>query len=354
VDEVADRASRAERGGADSSTPPVAAGSRTTGTDLASYLRVHAPMPPYRAAVFVSALADQIAALHAEGRTVGPLRAGVRVETDGWHRPVIVRPGVSGAACRASDDVAQVGLLLAGLLGAPAGVGPRLPPRPEAVPAQLWSLVTDSVHRDTTARPTAAVLARRLRDTARDLLLDVVPTPSPGEATTTIGISPVPDYVPGRDLEDGSKPAPRSRAALGRVVLVATMGTVILGAGATTVFALIGQPGSAPPPTPPPTGAPPPPVQACAPPGCAARVTVEPGGRLVVCDNSADGLSGVAVVTGPALSEPMPVWASEGNGTCEDKDLPVPAGTAITVEPCTGERPANRIERCGEIVAATA
>jgi hypothetical protein len=213
------------------------------------------------------------------------------------------------------------------------------------------------VRRDATARPTAAVLARQLRDTARDLLLDVVPTPAAhsDESTTEVEVSSVPAYVPGHDpATRPGEPAERSRARRWVVVLVAALAAVVVGSGATTVFELYDQRGGAPPPTPPPTSSlttePPAPVEACAPPDCAARVTVEPGGRVVVCDNSTDGLSGVAVVTSPALSEPMPMWASAGNGTCEDADLPVPAGAEITVEPCTGDRPTNRIVRCGDPV----
>jgi hypothetical protein len=355
---------RATVGAVDRCAPPasgpIAAGPRTTGVDLASYLRRHAPMPPYRAAVFASALADQLAALHAAGRTPGPLPAAVRVETDGWHRPVIVRPGLPDGGRGVPDDIAQVGLLLADLVGAPAGHGARLPPRPGGVPAQLWSLVTDCLRADARSRPTAAVLSRRLRDTARDLLLDGGPTP-PGRATeptTEVGVSAVPGYVPSRAVTtEPEAPAGRSGTRRWTVVVVTALAAVVVGAAATTGFELYDHGGSAPPPTPPsgtptPTGPPPADVRACAPPDCAARVTVEPGGRIVVCDNRVDGLSGVAVITGPGGPDPEPVWASRGNGTCDVGVLPASAGAALTVEACTGDRPTNRIVRCGEPVTA--
>jgi len=168
-------------------------------------------------------------------------------------------------------------------------------------------------------------------------------------------VSRVPGYVPGRDLATlPEEPAHRSRARLWVVVLVAALAAVVVGSGATTVFELYDQRGGAPPPTPPATStAPPADVQACAPPDCAARVTVGPGGRMAVCDNRADGLSGVARITSSTGSDPDSVWASRGRGTCDEADLPAPAGTQLTVEACTGDRPTNRIVGCGEPVTAT-
>jgi hypothetical protein len=335
------------------------AGAAPAGTsgDLVTYLRV--PMPPHRAAVLVGDLAEQLAALHAEGRAHGVLPAGVRVETaDGRIRPVLVASGPGTAA----GDIAAAGSVLAHLLGASGREGDR-PSRPPGAPPQLWSLVVECLHTDPAARPTAALLSRRLRDAARDLLLGVAASPG----TALPPPSRIPAYVPGPSTSDSAPPAGRRRVAL--VLAVAVAAVVVLSVGAATLLDVTGggpvpaamsppppelpkqpAPTSAPPPSrPPERRAPADPVEVCAPPRCAARATVHPGdGRLTVCDNAEDGHSGVAVVTRPDGTARTTVWASDGNGKCADAELRLPDGATVVVRACTGDRPTNRIERCGE------
>src|SRR5439155_17384169 len=148
----------------------------TTGVDLAGYVRAHAPMPPQRAALFAGELAEQLATLHAEGRAHGPLEIGVQVDTaGGGPRPLIVRSGAAGPSHSATDDVWQVGLLLAHLLGVGMLRDGGLPHRPPEIAPPLWSVLQRCLEPNPAARPPAAVLARQLRDVARDLLLGVAP-----------------------------------------------------------------------------------------------------------------------------------------------------------------------------------
>jgi hypothetical protein len=106
------------------------------GKDLRTYLSENAPLAPHRAALLVASLAEQMAAVHAGGRTYADVRAEtVRVDADSARvtvdSPVVALGGVGSAA-----NVRAAGALLALLLGGwPGGR------RPNGVPAELWRLV---------------------------------------------------------------------------------------------------------------------------------------------------------------------------------------------------------------------
>jgi hypothetical protein len=209
---------------------------------LRAFLQQDAPLAPQNAALFAADLAEQVAALHAEGRKPGPLENGVRVETGGGRaRPVIVESEIETEPHRQLDDVWVLGSLLADLLGAPMTPDRSPPPRPDNVPDALWSQVGAALATDPSARPTAAVLARQLRDTARDLLLGVSPWPSATgvaqPAADDPGIeAPVPGYVPVAGSTFDLPQPTRSRrgqrpvivvVAAAAVVILATVGVVV-------------------------------------------------------------------------------------------------------------------------------
>jgi hypothetical protein len=303
--------------------------------DLATYLRAHVPVPPASAAVFVCDLAEQLAALHAEGRAHGSLERGVRVEVGvsrAW--PMIVS---QGGVSTPADDVWEAGLLLAHLLGVSTEGAARLPARrPDEIPPQLWSLLIACLDRDPGNRPTASVLAAELRAAARDPLLGVWPAlAQPLEADTA-------DYVPDQDDVEAQETAARRRPRLGSVLLaIAVVVLVGVGAAAATIGGSAGE-------------GPLPPVTACAPPECAATASLQAGGRLIVCDVRKDGHSGVAVYVRSDEPGEKAAWASHGTGTCVTHDTAAPPGVHITVKACTGERPTNRIVECGEPVTEVA
>jgi hypothetical protein len=290
-------------------------------------------------------VAEQLAALHAEGRTHGPLAAGARVEHDGrYARPVLGPP--AGQASPA-DDVRELGVLLSSLLRA------NLSGPPDGVPVALWSLVQACLQPDPAARPSAAVLARRLRDVARDLLLGMAPWPSPGSAPVVAGGgAPVPDYVPREEV--ASEPAGSVRAGRDRRrwLLIGSAAVAVLLAGVGATFAMRGTSspnGGAEPPSQAP------PIEVCLPPDCAAEGTFRAvGEHFVACDQKADGMSAVLLYRRADKPDETAVWASKGQGTCEDHDADIPEGTEITFKVCTGERDQNRIVRCGEPVTGTA
>jgi hypothetical protein len=202
---------------------------------LRSFLQEQAPLAPQKAALFAADLAEQVAALHAEGRKPGPLDIGVRVETGGGRaRPVIVESEIETEPHRQLDDVWVLGSLLADLLGAPMTPDRSPPPRPDNVPDALWSLVGAALATDPAARPTAAILARKLRDTARDLLLGVSPWPSAtGVAEPAAGQPadpgmevPVPGYVPVAGTPLDLPPPTRSRRGRRLIIVLAAAATV--------------------------------------------------------------------------------------------------------------------------------
>jgi serine/threonine-protein kinase len=197
------------------------------GQDLRTYLSEHAPVPPHRAALLVASLADQLAIAHAEGRayrdlgpeTVYVVEPGVRVDAE-------VVPKTDGAA---SADVRAAGVLLARLLGATPAGG-----RPEGAPAVLWRVVESCTSGDSARRPGAALLARLLRDAARDLLLEVAPGAGAGPAA-----GPAPQYLPDRDAPPEPPPGRRSRRT-GRALLVAATALAIALAGAGVLLPAAG------------------------------------------------------------------------------------------------------------------
>lgn len=385
------------------------------GSDLPTFLRQHAPMTPQKGAVFAATLAEQLAALHADGRALGALDAGVRVEiVTGVARPVVIERATvtrPGSPDTAAEDVHGVGVLLVRLLGAELPRGPELPRRPDAVPDSLWSLVANCLTPNPAARPTAAVLARQLRDTARDLLLGVSAWPSatglahPADPGTPTGADieiPVPGYVPGPDSTSGPDVPARSPRRRGRQLLVATTVAVLVLAAVGIAFAITGSAPdqaptaadktavtavattpnatkpAAPKPTmprrstapPAPAGGneparppalpspakpnPPAPTVVCLPPDCAARATFQPvDEHLIVCDNKSDGYAAVAIYTAGTSGEKK-VWASNSAGTCTDKDLGVADGTRVTYKVCIGDQSENRVDRCSATVTRTA
>jgi hypothetical protein len=325
-----------------------------TGTSLRAFVDARAPLAAQRAALFTADLADQIAARHAEGVVQGALADSVRVRSvDGDERPVLGRPARSGSP---DGDVKELGLLLAALLGV-TGPAPDTP-APPGVPDPLWTVVTDAVDADRARRPPAAVLARRLRDATRDLLLGEVRWPS--------AVAP-PDYVPGPDDagEPDDAPAPARRH---RLVLLTIGPVVLVVLVAVIVYAVVGDSGASggdagsPPPGSPGSSGPVgssasagPSVQACLNPNCVAQVVFRADtDQFSVCDKAKDGLSALAVFSRANQQGERSIWASNGEGTCVNQRVEVQAGTRITFKACTADRPQNRLVACSEPVTATA
>jgi hypothetical protein len=308
--------------------------------DLATYLSAHPLLPPADAAIFVRDLAEQLAALHAEGRAHGPLERGVSVEVGALRaRPVIVAPsGVSTPP----GDVWRTGHLLARLLDVSIARGELPPRRPDEVPPQLWSLLVACLDRDPGNRPTAAVLAHQLGVAARDPLLGVWPALAAG-TPGTMGPATVPDHLPVPDDEY----SPQTGRLRLRFVPLAVAAVVLVGAGGATAAKIEGSSGEGSP-------ALPPPVPACAPPDCGATASLHPGGRVIVCDAKKDGYSGVAMYSRSDQPGEQAVWASEGAATCVTHDIHARPGVQLAVKACTGERPSSRMVQCGEPIAGTA
>jgi hypothetical protein len=392
-------------------------GYEAAGMDLTTYLRQHAPVTPQKAAAFAANVAEQLAAVHAEGRTLGPVHAGVRVElVNGVARPVVApAPQAGPGEPEAPDDVREVGQLLGHLLlGADATPGQDLRDRPDMAPDPLWSLIAGCLDEDPQARPTAAVLARQLRDTARDLLLGAAPwsvltelpdaTP-PGASTGRVK-APVPGFVPGLDSTDELAVLVRPRRRGVRLLAAASIAAVVL-AAAGVAFAVSGSadknpsaadkspaaadkvPGgqaatapiasTAPGPNPttpgpttevarpparssptankPATPAPPAPAStsvACLPPDCAGRVTFQPqDAHLTVCDNKKDGFSAIGIYTRSDVSGEKQLWASNTFGTCADAKLGMRKGAKISFKACIGDHSENKIVACSEPVTST-
>jgi hypothetical protein len=321
--------------------------------DLRAFVQANAPLPAPKAVLFAAELAERMAWLHAEGRSVGPLDRGVQATSvDGQARPVLAGPGQPDASGGA-EDVFAVGVLLTALLGAlpPTPAGP--PPRPDAVPEGVWPVVLGCLDRDPAARPTAAVLARQLRDVGRDLLLGLGQSPVAGPS----GVATAPGFVPG-PLDDAAEPEPpaaRDSHGRRRLLLVsAAVAVVVL--GGVVALALAGSTPDAPGATTT-TGAPPQaePAEVCVDEGCAARAEFRPAEKQVVaCDNQRDGFSAVAVYTRADREGESTVWASSGNGTCAEDAVDLPAGTEVTLKACTGDRPTDRIVSCSDAVIGTA
>ncbi|MET7714750.1 hypothetical protein [Streptomyces sp. NPDC005407] len=152
---------------------------------------------------------------------------------------MLAEPGDLSEGYSLPDDVRAVGALLADLLAAQETAGQDLPLRPDEVPDVLWSLVVACLNADPAARPTVAVLAQQLRNTARDLLLGVAPWPSlaetnnpraTGDPAAAASDVPAPGYVPGPNSETrpDAPPRPRSRAitiaATAMATILATIG----------------------------------------------------------------------------------------------------------------------------------
>jgi hypothetical protein len=342
--------------------------------DLAVFMRANVGMPAQKAAMFAAEMAERLAELHADRWVLGSLEAGVRVESaEGRPRPVIVAPGRPDGWTGWAEDVRGVGVLLVRLLGAPIVAGQSVPPRPATVPERLWDVVVGCLSGDPHSRPTAAVLARQLRDTTRDLLLGVTAMTAP--ATRPAELSPPsapsarapsapefrladaapPDYVPAPSADQSRQAdiAPRRR---GRV-LAAIAAAVVLAVGAAAVVVLgssRARGGVRSPPATAPTRSRVPPIEVCLPSDCAAKVTFRPNGdQLVVCDTKEDSLSAAAFYTRADVSGERAVWATEGKGTCVTDSLHMPEGVKITFKVCTGDRPTNRIARCTDPVTGT-
>jgi hypothetical protein len=322
-----------------------------TGISLRAFVRAHAPMPPQRAALFAAELAEQLAARHREGAAQGGLVDTVRVRAvDSGHRPVLGRPSGRGGA--PESDVRELGAALAQLIGVPPPVSDKPVPASPGIAGPLWTVVLDTQHADRGRRPPAAVMARRLRDAARDLLLDEAPWPS--------AVAP-PEYVPGADDPDPEQPAPAAGSARRRRwVLLVAAAVVMLVAAAVLVATIGGGPtggadGGAGQ-TPGASGqSPGQPVQVCLNPGCPAEVTFRPDGdQFSVCDKAKDGRSAVAVYSRADQPGEKSIWASAGEGTCTNQRVGVPANTRIAIKACTGERADNRVVACSEPVTAMA
>jgi hypothetical protein len=190
------------------------------GRDLRAYLSAHGPVPPHRAALLVASLAEQLSVVHAEGsayREIGPetvhvtgsgLRAGVSLSGQ------VVPLNDAGVAA----NVRAAGGLLAWLLGATPGGG-----RPESAPPSLWRVVDSATGTDDASRPGAALLARQLRDAARDLLLEV----SPPAASMPIPVA-APRYVPASDMIAAPPRGRRSRWT-GRALLIGASSVLAIG-----------------------------------------------------------------------------------------------------------------------------
>lgn len=383
--------------------------------DLHAYLlQRQQPMTPQQAALFAASLTEQLAALHAVGRVHGPLDVGVRVEvSNGVPQPILT--GTESDRWTAADDVLGVGVILLYLLGAELSHDHRLPPRPDAMPEPLWSLITNCLEPDLTARPTAAVLAQQLRSTARDLLLGVAPWPSstalagPEKSSDDELHLMVPGYVPGpgptATEEPTRSPSRRNRwllaATTAAAVVLATVGVVLAVGGASDKAPTAGQntPSSPIPPTASattasattaavpagPTGpakttapaaqprtsakksvAPPPaptksplpaaPTSICVQtPDCVARASFDAVGEdLTVCDRKADSHAAVVLYTRSDASGEKKVWASDGAGTCELANLSMAEGAKITYKVCIGDQSENRVDTCSAAVTNTA
>jgi hypothetical protein len=323
----------------------------TTGTNLRAFVRTHAPMPPQRAALFAAELAEQLAARHREGAAQGGLVDTVRVrEVDGGSRPVLGRPAGHGEA--PESDVRELGAVLAQLIGMRPPTLDKPPPAPPGPSGPLWTVILDTQHADRGRRPSAAVVARRLRDAARDLLLD--------EASWPSAVAP-PEYLPGADDPDPEQPAPAAEPAHRRRWVLLVAGAVVVLVAAAVLVATIGGgsiggadggTGQSPSASGPSPG---PPVQVCLNPGCPAQVTFRPDGdQFSVCDKAKDDRSAVAVYSRADQPGEKSIWASAGEGTCVNQRVDIPARTRITIKACTGERADNRVVACSEPVTATA
>jgi hypothetical protein len=192
------------------------------GRDLRTYLTENAPLAPHRAALLVASLAEQMAAVHAGGRTYADVRAEtVRVDADSARvtvdSPVVALGGVGSAA-----NVRAAGALLALLLGGwPGGR------RPHGVPAELWRLVDACAGVERGDLPGAAQLASRLRDVVRDLLLDA--RPQRGAAATAPAPPPLPTG-PASSTPARSRDRMLLFGAAGLAALIAA-GGILLAAG---------------------------------------------------------------------------------------------------------------------------
>jgi hypothetical protein len=319
-----------------------------TGTSLPAFVSAHAPMPPLRAGLFAAELAEQLAVRHADGAVQGGLAETVRVcEVDGRYRPVLGRP--SGRDGAPESDVRELGAVLARLLGVRPPLADR-PTPPVGLPDPLWTVVVDTQHTDRARRPPAAVVARRLRDAARDLLLAEAPWPS--------AVAP-PAYVPGADEQDPEDPPPPTRRSRRTLVIVGATVVVLVAAVALALTMGGGSNGGAaggnrPPPST--SGQSPlPPVQVCLNPNCVVQVTFRPDGdQFSVCDKAKDGHSALAVYSRADQPGEKSIWASKGDGTCVNQRVEMPARTRVTVKACTGERAQNRIVACSDPVTAMA
>jgi hypothetical protein len=313
-----------------------------TQTSLRVFVDTHAPMPAPQAALFVADLADELAQRHAAGAAQGALADTVTVrEADSRMRPVPGRP--ADPSGRPEEDVRELGVLLRHLLGnASADAGP------------LWTIIRDVGADDPFARPPAVVVARRLRDVARDLLLDEASWPT---------APPPPGYVPGEEgmadeASDEFPSIPRRRrrgwviagAAGVTLATAATATAVALAAGDGNGSGDSGGRASAQP-----SVSQGPPVQVCVRAGCDAKAVFRPDGdRFEVCDGAKDGWSAVAVYTRGDRGGETAIWASNGAGTCLNQAPDLPEGTTVTVKACLGERPTNRVLECGAPVTARA
>jgi hypothetical protein len=147
-------------------------------SDLHDFVVASAPMPPPEAAWFGAILAEHLAWLHADGRRVGSFDSDVRVDdVDGRAVPVVVATAPPATWDGGVGDIQAVGELLVGLLGVST-----LPAQWEDLPDDgppdaLWSVALGCLDIDPGRRPSAAVLARQLRDVGRYLQLGVAPWP---------------------------------------------------------------------------------------------------------------------------------------------------------------------------------
>jgi serine/threonine protein kinase, bacterial len=185
------------------------------GGDLGGYRRGHGGTLPAADALRLTAqICDALAAAHAAGivhrdlkpanvllddgqvrladfgiaRVVGESPAtttGMIIGTIGFMAPEVIRGEEPTPAC----DVYAVGITLYELLtGAQPFTGQAVavmrshldaaPVRPDGMPGRLWSLLSACLGKDPAARPTAAVVARALRDPA--LLAETAAAPPSG------------------------------------------------------------------------------------------------------------------------------------------------------------------------------
>jgi hypothetical protein len=376
------------------------------GTNLRSLLHERGPLTPVQAALFVAALADELAAVHGRGASFGvlaPETVGVEFRAR-RPCPVLPTPGQAGGP---AADVHAAGLLLAELMGADRPGGPP----PPGVPDAVWAVVRDCLAVEPAERPGTAQLAHRLRLCARDVLLGRRPAPS--RPVTPRRGGPAPRYVPGPPTRDPSTDPPRRR---GRALVAATTTLAIIIAAVGIGFAVTGQgsPSSAaqrtshttPAPTttttttapestttvatptatkvpePPPqtqtqepprtetetvTTAPPAPPETepekpetkappqqptsvCAPTSgdCAAQASFAAyGEHLYVCDKKADGHGAmVSYRRSDVPGQNNEAWASSGNGTCFDQNMNMPEGATITFKVCLADHQPRKILSC--------